>query len=97
MNDGDEGVRVVDDPSTGRYVMTIDDVEVGFVEYKLQPPQIELSYIEVDPPLRDHGLGARLAAAVLDDCRSRALKVTPRCPYIADYIEANPVYADLLA
>lgn len=33
----------------------------------------------------------------LDDVRTQGLQVYPACPYVADFVDANPEYADLLA
>jgi predicted GNAT family acetyltransferase len=35
--------------------------------------------------------------AVLADVRAQGLKVVPRCPFVAGYIERNPEFGDLLA
>lgn len=89
-------MNVVDNEA-GRYDMSIDGTPVGFVEYQLREGHIFLSYIEIDPSYGGRGLGGRLTAWVLDDCRSRGLKVTPECPFIARYMREHPEYADLRA
>lgn len=91
-------LEITDDRSRSRYVMTRDAEEIGYVEYRLDEPDIVLTYIEVDPSLRGTGLGERLATTVLEDCRARGLKVTPRCGWMAGYMRSHPdKYADLLA
>lgn len=93
-----DAIEINDNRQAGRYEMTRDGREIGFLEYRLDEPGIVLVYIEVDPSLRGQGLGERLATAVLEDCRARGLKVTPRCGWMAGYMRANPDrYADLLA
>lgn len=92
------GLDITDDRASGRYLMTRDGVQIGFVEYQLDEPGIVISYIEVDPGLRGTGLGEKLAATVLEDCRARGLKVTPRCGWMRGYMHANlDRYGDLLA
>ncbi len=95
VTDGD--IQVVDNPDQSRYEMSIDGKTVGFIDYLLSPPKIVLSYIEVAPAYGGHGLGGKLTAAALQDCRTKGLKVSARCPFIADYIRARPEYHDLLA
>jgi len=34
---------------------------------------------------------------VLEDVRAQGFKVVPRCPFVADYINRHPEFADLLA
>lgn len=88
---------VTDKPAEGRFDATIDGAEVGFVEYRLSDGHIILTYIEIEPALRGNDLGARLADIVLEECRARGHKVTPRCGFIAAHMRANPDYEDLLA
>lgn len=98
MNSLENGLEIANDSAANRYVMARDGDEIGFVEYRLDPPDIILTYIEVDPSLRGTGLGEKLATVVLEDCRARGLKVTPRCGWMAGYMRANyERYEDLLA
>jgi predicted GNAT family acetyltransferase len=69
--------------------MTIDGVDVGFIDYRLSGNNIVLAYIEIDPAFGGQGFGGRLTQAALDDCRSRGLDVTPACPFIADYMRRH--------
>ena len=85
------------DNGAGRYDMSIDGTPVGFVEYHLADSHMILSYIEIDPAYGGRGLGGRLTAWVLDDCRSRGLRVTPECPFIVRFMREHPEYADLRA
>jgi predicted GNAT family acetyltransferase len=98
MISSSNGIEIVNEESASRYVMTREGEEIGFLEYRLDPPTIVLTYIEVDPALRGSGLGEKLATVVLEDCRARGLKVTPRCGWMAGFMRANhEQYADLLA
>lgn len=97
MTTNGQSINIADNPTERRYEMTLDGEPIGFVDYRLTPGHIVLSYIEVDPTYSGRGLGARLTASVLEDCRSRGLTVSPRCPYIADFIRAHPEYEDLVA
>ena len=90
-------MEVKDNPAAGRYEMSIDGTGVGFVDYHLTDGVMILSYIEIDPTYGGRGLGGRLTAWVLDDCRSRGLSVIPECPFIARYLRDHPEYADLRA
>jgi hypothetical protein len=93
-----QSLEVTDDASASRYVMRRDGEEIGFLEYRLDLPDIVITYIEVDPSLRGLGLGEKLAETVLEDCRARGLKVTPRCGWMAGYMRANlDRYGDLIA
>ncbi|MBV8983070.1 MAG: N-acetyltransferase, partial [Acidimicrobiia bacterium] len=46
---------------------------------------------------RGQGLGAEMVRGALDDTRSTGHQVVPACWYVAEFIDANPEYRDLLA
>ena len=91
----DRTVQVVDNKEASRYELTIDGVEAGFIDYRLNGDTIVLAYIEIDPAFGGRGFGGRLTKEALDDCRSRGLRVMPTCPFIVDYIRRNPEYVSL--
>ena len=89
-------IRIEDVPERRRYELTVDGKPAGIVTYRLGPGVITFVHTEVDDAYEGHGLGGRLARAVLDDARARGLAVHPLCPFIAEYIEDHPEYADLV-
>jgi uncharacterized protein len=90
-------LRFVENPERERYELWLGDVEVGFIDYRMDDGVRRLAYIEIDPAYGGRGLGTRLTEAALEDCRERGLKVTPECPFIADYIRRHPEVGDLVA
>ena len=93
----EQEVGVVDNAAASRYEMSLDGAPIGFLDYQLLGDHIILSYVEVDPAYGGRGFGGRLTEAVLEECRSRGLKVSPQCPFIAKYIRTHPEHADLVA
>jgi predicted GNAT family acetyltransferase len=91
----DPGLKVADNAGARRYELTVDGNDVGFVDYHLRDGVMILAYVEIDPAFGGRGYGGRLTAAVLDDCRTRGLKVVPECPFIARYMREHPEYEDL--
>ena len=89
--------QLTDNAAARRYEFHVDDALAGFVTYEVKPDRVVLVHTEVLPAFEGHGIGGRLAQAVLDDVRSRGLKAVPRCPFIAEYIRRHPDYADLVA
>ena len=87
---------VFDDPERGRYEIDADGRTAGFASYVLVPGRVVVTHTEIDPSEGGHGLGSRLARAILDDIARRGLRVTPVCPFIADYIRRHPDYLDLV-
>ena len=89
--------RFADNPEDERYELWLGDVEVGFIDYRTDDGVRLLAYIEVDPAFGGQGFGTKLTEAALEDCRARGLKVSPHCPFIADYIRHHPEVSDLVA
>jgi uncharacterized protein len=89
-------VSVADNPAANRYEVSVDGKVVGFSAYVLRPDRVIFTHTEVDPALEGRGIGSRLARGALDDARTRGLRVTPRCPFIAAYVRRHPEYEDLV-
>ena len=83
-------------PAQHRYEFHTDAGDALAV-YRLADGVMTFTHTEVPSALRGRGIGSQMMRAVLDDVRQRGMKVVPRCPFVADYIERHPQYADLLA
>ena len=94
---GAEDTVVVDVPEQSRYELRLDGSLVGLAAYRLRGDRIVFLHTEIDESCAGRGFGSRLAAAVLDDARSKGLEVAPLCPFIAAYIKRHPEYQDLVA
>ncbi len=93
----DPAVVVTDNRPASRYEIRVGDQLAGFAEYQRTPRGITFTHTKVDDRFESHGLGSRLAEVALDDARREGLAVTPRCPFIAEFIETHPEYSDLVA
>jgi uncharacterized protein len=87
---------ITDDPATGRYVLTLDGEPAGEVAYRLDGDHLLVDHTEVDERYEGQGLGGRLARHVLDDARSRDLRVVPFCPSFRAYLERHPEHTDIV-
>jgi uncharacterized protein len=67
------------------------------VDYRLSPGKLVIYHSEVPQALERRGLAALMTRAALDFARSQNLRVEPRCPYTATFVQKHPEYADLLA
>lgn len=79
-----------------RFVVTLDG-HAGYVEYERDGKLFTITHTIVPPEIGGRGIAGKLVAAALDHARSEDLKVVPRCPYAAAWIDRHPQYADLLA
>jgi len=88
-------LHVVDNADAARYELFLAGRRIGFVEYELGEGRILFPYIEVEPSMNGRGLGGYLTAWALGDCRRRGLRVSARCPFVAEYIVSHPEYHDI--
>ena len=65
--------------------------------YRLADGVMTFTHTEVPAALRGRGVGSQMMHGVLLNVRAQGLKVVPRCPFVADFIDRHPQYADLLA
>jgi predicted GNAT family acetyltransferase len=65
--------------------------------YRLADGVMTFTHTEVPAALRGRGLGSQMMHGVLQSVRAQGLKVVPRCPFVADFVDRHPQYADLLA
>jgi len=91
---------LTDNTALHRYEFAPDEPDapggMAMAVYTERPGVRVITHTEVPVRLRGRGIGARMVRAVLDDIRARGLKVVPRCPFVRDFIERFPAYADLL-
>lgn len=98
--DGDpsaDDLQVADNPDARRFEARLGGRVVGFSEYRRVADRVVFLHTEVEPEVEGRGIGSRLVAGALDEVRGRGLRVTPRCPFVADFIERHPDYGDLVA
>jgi len=91
------GTEVRHDPERARYEILVDGEVVGVADYRLDGATLVFPHTEIDPSMRNRGLGGELVRAALDDVRGRGATVVPRCWFVAQFIDEHPEYADLLA
>jgi predicted GNAT family acetyltransferase len=88
--------RVQDNLALGRYEALVDDELAGFAAYQRSGEQVVFTHTLVEPAFEGKGIGGRLASAALDDVRAHGRSVIARCPFMAEYMQRHPAYADLL-
>jgi len=89
-------IEIRDNPAERRYEALVDGTLAGWIDYNPRDGWLIFVHTEVLPAFGGRGIAARLAARALDDVRSRGLRVTPQCPFVAAYIRSHPAYQDLV-
>ena len=79
-----------------RYEISLDGRVVGFADYRAHDHTVVFPHTEIEPSMRNRGLGAELVRGALDDVRARGGSVVAQCWYVGEFIDQHPEYADLL-
>lgn len=87
---------VRDNAARSRFELETDGITV-FMNYRMSGNAIALDHTETPVAARGRGLASRLVQGVLDNVRSRGLKIVPRCPFVVAYLAKHPEYRDLVA
>lgn len=72
------------------------DGKVAYLEYSLGGNVLELIHTDVPKELRGMGLASALAERALKWAREKGYKVDVICPFVHEYIDKHPEYADLV-
>ncbi len=95
MPDIPDNLPVIDNEDKNRYEVQFEGV-VAVLEYIRRGDLMVLVHTGVPKEIERHGIAGQLSKFALEDARARELKVVPRCPYVATYIEHHPEHADLV-
>jgi hypothetical protein len=68
---------------------------VAFSEYQRAGNVLTIMHTEVPTEFNGRGIGSALVRGILDLARAQGLKVVPRCPFVAAFMDRHPEYADL--
>jgi len=92
-------VDIRHDPERHRFAIVAGPGAQGaFLDYQpLGDGVWDLTYTFVPRPDRGGGVGRALVRHVLDEARSRGLRVVPSCGFVATVIAESPEYKDLLS
>ena len=72
------------------------DGHVAFAEYRRNDGVLTVLHTEVPKELNGKGIGSALVRGLLEIARAHGLKVRPRCPFVAGYMDKHAAeYADL--
>ncbi len=88
-------LQVIDSPERQRYEAVREGTVLGFTAYEPMNQVLVLTHTEVDPALEGQGIGGALVRSVLDQARSRRLRVLALCPFVRAWLENHPDYHDL--
>ncbi len=88
---------VIRNDERGRYELRLADAIVGYADFVVEGDRVVLPHTVIDPAHRGSGMAATLVRAALNDVVAQDRTVVPTCWYVAQFIERNPQYQDLVA
>jgi uncharacterized protein len=88
--------EVRDNPDRTRYEISINGAFAGMAAYRDINNTRVFTDTDIKPGFEGEGLGSTLIGAALDDVRSSGRSAVALCPFVANFIEKNPTYADLI-
>jgi len=79
-----------------RFSISVDGQRVGFAEFVDRDGSRTFPHTEVAPAFQGRGLATILVRHALEAARSAGLKIVPQCWMVAEFVEKNPEFADLV-
>lgn len=89
--------EVRNNSEAARYEIFVDGQLAGIADYSVRDDVVVLPHTEIDGSHRGKGLGAELVRFALDDVRASGRTIVPACWYVAQFVDENPGYRDLIA
>ena len=71
--------------------------KIAALLYRRDGDVITFVHAEVPASLQGTGIGSEIVRTGLAYAREQHLRVVPRCPFVAEYMQRHPEYQDLLA
>lgn len=92
-----DDLTYTDVPKETRFeARTPDGAVLGVVGYQRRGGALVITHTEVEDAAAGHGVGSSLARFALDQARGEGVPVVALCPFVREYVERHPEYADLI-
>lgn len=87
--------QVVHNSSAEQFELRVGEL-LSLLQYRVAGGKMIIFHTEVPPPVQNQRLAERMTKAALEFARAEKLKVVPRCPYTAAFLQEHREYSDLL-
>jgi predicted GNAT family acetyltransferase len=85
------------DAARRRYLLRVDGQIASALDYTDNAGVVSMTSTFTNPPFRRRGLAAVLVEHAVDDVATQGKRIVPMCWYVAEWFDAHPERADLLA
>ena len=86
---------VTDNRDRGRFELKEQGL-TAFADYRREPGQLVITYVEAPVALRGGGTAGRLMEGVTVHARAEGVKIVPICGYAAAWLRRHREHADLV-
>jgi len=86
--------NVRDNIERRRFELDVDG-QIAFAVYRREGDALAITHTETPVSLRGKGVASALVRGLLDIARAQGMKVLPKCPFVAGFIDKHAEYADL--
>lgn len=90
-------VELAHEPDAHRYTLRRNGAIVSVLEYRDQGASVAFHRTVTVPHQRGHGYAAQLVEFAVDDVAKTGRTISPTCWYVAEWFDAHPERAELLA
>ena len=84
------------EPDRARFVGTVDDEIVTVADYRERDGVMVMHHTHTEPSHSGHGYAKQVVTAALDEFQAQGRRVAPQCWFVAQVIDQEPQYADLV-
>ncbi len=92
-----EDIRIVHNEGANRYELQVRGEVASLAAYRREGSTLVFDHTETLPAYGGRGFARKLVTEALEDVRRNGLQIVPRCWFVADIVESDPSYTDLLA
>ncbi len=90
-------MEIEHDAARRRYLLKVDGQVASALDYADDGRTVSMTRTFTNPPFRRRGLAAVLVEHAVNQVAAQGKRVVPMCWYVAEWFDAHPERADLLA
>lgn len=94
MSDNEQ-IEVKNNTAEQRYQAQVGE-DMAELTYHRDGDKITYVHTEVPDEMEGRGIGGSLARTALEDARAQNLRIVPKCPFVAAYVQKHEEYHSLL-
>lgn len=87
--------EIVNNEDASQFEIQVDG-QLAIAQYVRTDQWITFTHTETPAELQGQGVASRLIRGALQYARAQGLRVVPRCPFVAEYIQRHPEFQDLV-